>query len=305
MQKVLLIDLGHLAHRYLFARAADIKVVGYGLLRHELLCNGIFPYISKFNPNKVYIAVDYKKSWRKVIFESYKAHRVELRENVSDVIKWEDFYEFLDQFIKDLREIFPFYVPLVPHMEADDIIGSLVKTLPSDYQKIIVTGDTDYIQLLKYDNVKLWSPNKKSFVVSDDPEKELLLKIILGDKSDNIPNCRKGVGKVGALKLINSNKLQELLNEKDTNGEPIEFRRNFDRNKRLIDMNMIPEGLITRLKNNLETYELPDGSKFFNYLVENKLREILDNISKFRQVLNPLIQKKEEATQRCHLRSIS
>lgn len=306
MKKILLIDLGHLAHRYLFTKSMDIKVVGYGLLRHELLSHGIFPYISQFSPDEVYIGVDHKKSWRKALSTIYKAQREKLREKTADTVDWLEFYKFLEEFAQELHDIFPFYVPLVPHLEADDVIGWLVKTLPANTEKTIVTGDGDYVQLLKYPNTKLWSPNKKSYVTGVDPEEELLVKIICGDKSDNIPGCQPGVGDKKARKLIESGKLDEILNKLDSEGKPCEFRRNYDRNKKLIDMDMIPSGLTDRLKNNLLSYELPTGSKVFNYFLDKKLREMLDNIEKYRRIMKPLIKVTEQETnQKCHLRSIS
>lgn len=305
MVKVLLIDLGHLAHRYLFVGAADIKVAGFGVLRHTLLSHGIFSYISQFKPDKVYIGVDYKKSWRKTLSNTYKAQREELREKTADQVDWIAFYAFMEEFVHELQDVFPFYVPLVPHLEADDIIGWLTKTLPEDYEKTIVTGDGDYIQLLKYKNTKLWSPNKKGYVTGVDPEHELLMKILCGDKSDNIPGCRKGVGEKKAQKLIESGELTKLLNEIDDAGNPCEFRRNFDRNKKLIDMDLIPAGLTKRVQDCLIEYKLPNGSKVFNYFIEKKLREMLDNIERYRKILKPLLLETEEVTQKCHLRSIS
>jgi 5'-3' exonuclease len=305
MTKVLLIDLGHLAHRYLFAKSMDIKVAGFGVLRHELLSHGIFPYISQFKPDKVYIGVDYKKSWRKTLSAIYKAQREELREKTADTVDWNAFYTFMEEFVHELRDVFPFYVPLIPHLEADDIIGWLTKTLPAEYEKTLVSGDGDYVQLLKYPNTKLWSPNKKAFVTGVDPEYELLFKILIGDVSDNIPGCQRGVGKVRAAKLITSGALPKMLNEVDAEGKPCEFRRNFDRNKKLIDMDMIPAGLTQRIQDNLVAYNLPDGSKIFNYFLDKKLREMLDNIEKYRKIMKPLLPIKEEVNQKCHLRSIS
>ena len=302
MKKVLLIDLGHLAHRYLFTKSSDIKVVGFGLLRHELLSHGIFGCISQFKPDEVYIGVDYKKSWRKELSAIYKANRADLREKSAEQVDWNGFYIFMEEFVHEIHDVFPFYVPLIPHLEADDVIGWLAKNLPADCEKTIVTGDTDYIQLLKYPNVKLWSPNKKAYVTGLDPDQELMIKIICGDKTDNIPGCQRGVGKVKAAKLIESGELQKKLNEVDGDGKPCEFRRNFDRNAKLIDMDRIPKGLTDRLQEYLIKYELPTGSKLFSYLLDKKLREMFDSIEKYRRIIKPFIPVKEEPTQKVPFR---
>jgi 5'-3' exonuclease len=287
--KRLLIDLGHLSHRLLFVQAPLIKEIGFGVLRHSLLANGIFPYISQFKPDVVYIGVDYKKSWRKELTTIYKANRAGAREKSSDMVNWEDFYKFMDDFTTELRQTFPFITPLVPTMEADDVIGWLTANLPKADDKIIVTGDTDYIQLLKYPNTKLWTPNKKAFVKCLDPERALLMKIICGDTSDNIPGCQRGVGPARAEKLIESGKFDEMMKVIDGDGKPCEFRRNFDRNQQLIDLTFIPDTLQKELQKQLVEYKPANGNGLFKYLIEHKLREMFDNIDRFRQLMKPLV----------------
>ena len=244
MKRILLIDLGHLAHRYLFTNAPDLKVVGYGLLRHSLLSHGILTYISQFRADEVYIGIDNKTSWRKVLSPIYKANREEIREKSSSMVDWKEFYKFLGEFIQELHAIFPFYVPLVPHLEADDVIGWLVKTLPAEHEKIIVTGDGDYVQLLKYPNTKLWSPNKKSYITGVDPERELLLKIIFGDKSDNIPSITKKCGEKTAFKLASNQEMLNNLFDKDADA-----KKQYELNDLLIDFKNIPEEYCCDIKN--------------------------------------------------------
>lgn len=296
--KRLLIDLGHLSHRLLFVQAPLIKEIGFGVLRHSLLANGIFAYISQFKPDAVYIGVDYKKSWRKELTSIYKANRAGIREKSSDVVDWEGFYKFMDDFTDELRNNFPFYTPLVPTMEADDVIGWLVPNLPKEDEKIMVTGDTDYIQLLKYPNTKLWTPNKKAYVKCLDPEHALMIKIICGDKSDNIPGCQRGLGEKKAEKLLESGKFNDVMNQIDGDGKPCEFRRNFDRNRQLIDMTYIPEELQKQLQQQLINYKLSTGNNIFKYLIEHKLREMFDNIERYRQLMKPLVEiKKAESAE--------
>jgi 5'-3' exonuclease len=288
MKKVLLIDLGHLAHRYLFVKAADIQSVGFNMLRHLLLANGIFPYINQFSPDAVYIGIDYKKSWRKDKVESYKANRADAREKKASVVDWNGFYKFMDEFVIELQEVFPFYAPVVPQLEADDIIGWLARTLPANYEKTIITGDTDYIQLLKYPNTKLWTPNKRDYV-KEDPEQSLLIKIICGDSSDNIPGVRRGLGVKKAAKLIASGELPKLITEVDSNGKLTEFAKNFERNKSLIDLEQVPKEFIDKLQDQMVNYKLADGKKLFRYLIDRNLREMFENIEKYKQLMKPLI----------------
>jgi DNA polymerase-1 len=84
--------------------------------------------------------------------------------------------------------------------EADDAIGYMCKYLLKEKNKIIVSSDHDFYQLIN-DNTIIWSPTVKGFVNKQKvidrfgihPENFYLAKSIVGDTSDNIPGI-KGVG---------------------------------------------------------------------------------------------------------------
>lgn len=113
--------------------------------------------------------------------------------------------------------------------EADDAIGYIVKYKLSKSNKIIVSGDHDYYQLISDDCI-VYSPNSKKFIKTEDviekygihPSNFCLAKSIVGDKSDNIPGV-PGVGfktlskEYGNLFLKDNfqNNLFQLLVEND------------------------------------------------------------------------------------------
>ena len=71
-----------------------------------------------------------------------------------------------------------------------------------------------------------------------DAETYLKIKIILGDKSDNIPAIIKKCGIKTAEKLaLNPDELNKIFNK-----DP-DAKKNFERNQRLIDFNYIDEKL--------------------------------------------------------------
>jgi len=88
----------------------------------------------------------------------------------------------------------------VEDAEADDAIGYIVKYKLANKNKIIVSGDHDYYQLIDK-NCIVYSPNSKSFIDTNKviekygvhPHNFCLAKSIVGDKSDNIPGV-PGVG---------------------------------------------------------------------------------------------------------------
>jgi len=285
--KHILIDLGHLSHRMLFGQVNQIKQAGFGLLRHMLIKN-ILSSINKFEPDRVYIGVDFKKSWRKEETLTYKANRVEVRKKTETTVDWVGFYSFMEEFASELKDNFPFHTIAYPTLEADDVIGYLVKALPKEDEKICITSDTDYIQLLRYDNTKLYCPIKTKYIKSPNPLHDLELKIVCGDKSDNIPGIRFRLGKKTAEKLIESGELYKMLNEIDKEGNPCELMRNYQRNKKLIDLTFTPEHLCKELHSVITNYTPVSGSSIFGYFVKHSLRDLIVDITKYRNYLSNL-----------------
>jgi len=84
--------------------------------------------------------------------------------------------------------------------EADDAIGYMCKYLLKDKNKIIISSDHDFYQLIDEKTI-IWSPTLKNFVNEQKvierfgihPANFYLAKSIAGDTSDNIPGI-KGVG---------------------------------------------------------------------------------------------------------------
>ena len=112
----------------------------------------------------------------------------------------------------------------VEDAEADDAIGYMCKYKLKDKNKIIVSGDHDFYQLVDDDCI-VYSPNSKSFVNTDKvlekygvhPRNFCLAKSVVGDKSDNIP----GVTGVGYKKLAKD--FSELLLNKDFDNNLLGF----------------------------------------------------------------------------------
>ena len=133
--------------------------------------------------------------------------------------------------------------------EADDVIGIITKNMIK-YDKIckvvIITGDHDYLQLfddqgrIEIFDLKCKSLKDKSLGNS---KKDLLNKILIGDKSDNITAIHTKLGPKTALKYIdNENELKKKL-------EDLSIKEKFELNSKLIDMDQIPEIYKKNIKN--------------------------------------------------------
>ena len=133
-----------------------------------------------------------------------------------------------------------------PCSEADDIIAVFTRKIRQQSPNtsiVIVTNDNDYLQLIQ-ENVLL--VNMKNIDLSSrlscTPETYLLIKIIMGDKSDNIPSVFPKCGEKKAQQLAED---AQMLNDRLTKNE--DFRQRFELNSLLIDTTKIPD----EIKNDL------------------------------------------------------
>ena len=130
-----------------------------------------------------------------------------------------------------------------PKLEADDCIALFVRKyiLNTDNTCTIITGDHDYLQL-NYNNVDLVTLKMKPLGndknSTGDPKKDLIRKIIEGDKSDNIMSVFKKCGKKTSLKLCNN--LLELTKKMEKENCMDKYMIN----KKIIDFNEIPQKLV-------------------------------------------------------------
>lgn len=184
----ILIDGNNLIMRCLFIAGVDFLEEDTDFTYLEWICfNSIVQSIRKFKAGEVILALD-DKSWRKMIYEPYKADRAERREKkeVEDGIDWKQVYAFMNQMFSDWSETFPFKALKVKHAEADDVIGVLAPYLRNE--AIVISVDEDYNQLLKYPHVKIWQPIKKEYRTCPDPERYLVDISLRGQKKDNVYN---------------------------------------------------------------------------------------------------------------------
>jgi 5'-3' exonuclease len=128
-----------------------------------------------------------------------------------------------------------------PHLEADDCIALSVKYVCNKYpdsQIYIITSDHDYLQL-KRDNVHLYNLTYKPLKsLMGDPKKDLELKIIMGDNSDNIPSVFPKCGPKTAQKCIED---PDFFTKKMLNNQ--EYYKQYDLNKLIINFDNIPQEL--------------------------------------------------------------
>ena len=183
--------------------------------------------------------------WRNKTYVDYKANRVQ-----DDTFMGGPFFKKVYN-EKLLQKSGVDYIVKHQSLEADDIVAIMKTHIHSiDPSAIIyiITNDQDYLQLIDEKTIiynlkfKLLNSAKKSF---KDPKTDLFCKIIMGDKSDNIPSVFPKCGPKTLEKYINN----PALFEADLDKYNVRDRYLF--NKKMIDFNEIPQLLVEEfLKNN-------------------------------------------------------
>ncbi len=265
--------------------------VNEDMVRHMIL-NTLRMYRNKFSDEygELVLCCDNSNNWRKEIFEHYKAPRKVQREK-SD-FDWNNLFTILNNIRRELHETFPYKMVYIDHVEADDIIATLVMNreeklngVVSEQEPILIlSSDKDFVQLQRFENVKQYSPLKKKFLNTDNPETFLREHILKGDSSDGIPNFLSADDTFVTEKRqkpLSKKKLSvwcELDPENFCEGEML---RNYKRNEMLIDLTYIPENLQEQIMASYQSQPINGRSKLFNYFVKHKLKNLMENISEF------------------------
>lgn len=173
-------------------RTQETASEGYQDWRFRIMDRILF-YIQEFSPKEVIIAQDSSPYWRKDIFRHYKAFRkVSRQKDAKTRDDWYDdneYYKIMDEYFEKIQKSFPFKFLKVDKAEADDIAGVLSSyDKLKECNKVLVTTDQDFLQLQRFQNVYLYNPQRREFMISENPKEELLMKICQGDVGDSIPS---------------------------------------------------------------------------------------------------------------------
>lgn len=281
---MILIDLNQVLLSGLMAQISGQKNVKLeeNLVRHMVL-NILRGHIKNFKSEygEVILCCDNRNYWRKSIFPFYKAGRKKTREK-SD-LDWHLIFDILGTIKAELKEHFPYKVIDVEGAEADDIIGTLVPRHAAHEKILILSSDSDFLQLQCYTNVKQYNSALKKFMKSHNPEQDLKEKIIRGDKGDGIPNILSPSNCFvieSRQKSISKSKLSEfLINSPESYDENTQI--GFNRNKILIDLTCIPVEIKENIITEYEKTKPATKSKLLNYFISKKMKNLLDVIEDF------------------------
>ena len=258
--------------------------VDENMLRHMIL-NTLRFNRQKFHREfgELLITCDDKNYWRRQSFPYYKANRRKARD--SSELDWSAIFNALNKIRDELKEFFPYKVIQIDTCEADDIIGTIVhkegKELNVGEPILILSGDHDFKQLHKYANVKQYDPTRKRWISHSNPNQYLAEHILKGDAGDGVPNVLSpdntfvlGIRQRPVTK-------KRMLDWQDINKMDDEVKRNYFRNKSMIDLTQVPAVIKEEILEKYEAENTKDRSQLLNYFIKNKLRNLMESISEF------------------------
>ena len=151
---------------------------------------------------------------------------------------------------------------------------------------MIISSDKDFIQLQKYKNVKQFSPVQKKMVTDPNPHLYLFQHVLRGDSGDGIPNVLSGDNTfVDGLRQtpITQKKIDAWLEKAEDikSGMDDETYRNYQRNKTLIDLDMIPEDYVDSIKYAYDNQTPAPRARMLDYLIKKRCKMLVESISEF------------------------
>lgn len=238
--KVLLVDGMALLFRGFYATAyrGNFMPTNKGLPTNGVyqFLRYLFDAINKFEPNQIICCWDMgSKTFRTDLYDGYKANRSAPPE------------ELVPQFdlVKQVTEAMDIPNVGLENYEADDCIGTLARQNATENQMIILTGDHDLLQLVDTNiQVAIMKKGQGNYEIFDyenfyskkgiNPNQIVDLKGLMGDSSDNYPGV-KGIGEKTAFKLLKEHETIDNILE---------------------NIDELPKGIQTKIKNNLEMLNL-------------------------------------------------
>ena len=257
------------------------------MIRHMII-NSLRLYRNAYKENfgELVIACDSKNNWRKNYYPQYKANRKKARDKSG--LDWVEAFRIINKIRDELKEHFPYKVIEVEGCEADDIIGTLCKNTQEfgQYEDVmIVSADKDFLQLQRYKNVRQYSPLLKKEYREETPLVGLTEKILTGDAGDGVPNVlsHDNVFVEGEIQRPLSRKKKDdminQLNHADSGYQHSEWYRNYQRNRKLIDLEYTPEELQSEI---LEQFNNQDKwakrGEVLPYLINNRMKLMIESV---------------------------
>lgn len=233
----------------------------------------LIPFIDK---SKYIFCLDCprKNIWRRDIYPPYKIQR-DTKNTSKDKFNISSSFQYAySKIIPDLCAEWGSNILKCNYAEGDDCIAIATKYIlfKNKFNRVIIIScDKDMVQLhsdrttiitseglIRKPKDELEHAIKEKIKEDISASDFLLWKIILGDKSDNIPNIKERIGNKSAWKLLQDKEsLRNLLKD------DINIAKAFKRNKKLISLSEIPESVENLIMEDLKYEIFKEESEIF------------------------------------------
>jgi len=281
---MILLDYSQIALSNIIVQKLDDE----NLIRHMIL-NSIRMYNKKYRDEfgQMVICADGFNTWRKEFFPEYKANRKKNRDSSS--LDWNNIFQTLNQVREEIKENLPYKVIHIEGCEADDVIGTLtLQTQEFGLHEpvMIISSDKDFIQLQKFKNVKQFSPVQKKMVTDPNPRSYLFNHVMRVDTGDGIPNVLSADDTFvsdSKQSQLRQSKIDEWMENSDDLREAMtdDIYRNYQRNKKLIDLTEIPENIQNNIINTFNEQKPAMKMKVLNYLIKKRCNNLIEVVEEF------------------------
>ena len=253
------------------------------LFRH-MTWNRILKYKKMFdNYGMPVLCFDTKASWRYNIFPNYKQNRKKTK--AANTYNWVNIYRVMNKLIEEMIEFAPYPSVQVVNTEADDIIAVLAD---NNEPTMIISADKDFLQLQIKKQIKQYTPIQNKFLNINNAEEYLLEHIIRGDTSDGVPNILSDddvfIDKDKSQKKITKKVLAEVTCQIKTGNMTDTIKRNYDRNRKLIDLDEIPKEIVEDIRDKYTDEQGKIWKKemgFYAFLSSHNMKILLKKINQF------------------------
>lgn len=294
--KYICFDISNLLFRSFFVNRSETEDTTAGLAIHTALLM-LNKYFKKYKADRVVMAFD-RKSWRKEYTASdkciskkpYKGNR---RQDMTPA-QQEKYAQFMNH-MKEFETMIDQYTTIITlyadQLEADDVIAGFCQIVASpENEIIIISTDSDLLQLVQYDNVKVISPatdEPQSLAEFDnDPLYYVFQKCIRGDSTDNVQAAYPRVRSARIKKAwTDPFERVQLMKEQWTNEHKMDFivEQLFQENQKLIDLSRQPAEIRKLIFETVDmalerhrTFSIFFILKFIGKYRLNKIKESID-----------------------------
>jgi 5'-3' exonuclease len=300
--RYIVFDISNLLYRTFHVKKNEDDGTIAGLATHMALTT-LNKYFKQFKPDRVVMAFD-RSSWRKeytasdecVSKKPYKGNR---RKDMSPAqqAKYQRFLNHLSEFETLISKHTTIVTLHEDKLEADDLIAGFVQIYSSDEDEIIIiSSDSDMLQLKRYPGVKVISPaTDKEATLEEydaDPELFLFIKCMRGDDTDHVQSARPRVSAVRLKKAYNDPfERVQLMKEtwSDHRGEFL-VEDLYKENQLLIDLAKQPSEIRAKILTAVEEAmnKEREFSMFFimKFIGKYELNKIKDNIDHYLPMLS-------------------